>query len=170
MRKDFVIPIAALSVICFLMALALAAVNALTMPVIEQAALERADAARRMIIPEAEEFVLLDTEGMPKSVIEAYAASGGLGYIFVVTSPGYGGDIDVICGIDPDGIIIKTAALKHSETKGKSDPVFKREGDYSGKDRNLEGIDAIAGVTITSNAYKHAVLDAFAAFDVAVSR
>jgi len=169
MKKDFVMPILVLSLICLIMSGALAAVRSITQPVIEAAAVERADVAMREIIPEADEFVLLESKAaeLPKSVIEIYGTGNNTGYIFtVVSNSGYGGEIKLICGIDPDGKIMKITVLEHSETKGLGTNVFNKAGDYEGKDKNLEGIDAIAGATITSNAYKNAILDAFSAFEL----
>jgi electron transport complex protein RnfG len=86
----------------------------------------------------------------------------------MVTSYGYGGEIKLICGIDTDGKIIKSAVLEHSETQGLGTIVFDKADRYEGKDRNLDGIDAIAGSTISSNAYKNAVSDAFAAYEIII--
>ena len=169
MKKDFVMPILVLSLICLIMSGALAVVRSITQPVIEAAANERAEDAMREIIPEADEFVLLEsnTEELPKSVTEIYGTANNTGYIFtVVSNSGYGGEIKLICGIDPNGEIIQITVLEHSETKGLGTKVFDKAVEYEGKDKNLEGIDAIAGATITSNAYKNAILDAFSAFEI----
>ena len=164
MKKDFVFPVIVLALICLVMSGALAAVNYITYPVISEAAAERAEQAMRDIIPHADGFISLDKEGLPSSIREAYGTTNDTGYVFIVTAPGYGGEITIICGIDPDGFIIKSLTLAHTETKGISDPVFNMQPDYIGKDVNLDDIDAISGATITSVAYKNAVLDAFSAF------
>lgn len=165
MKKDFVMPVLVLGLISLVIGGALAFVNEVTEPVILEAASERAESAMREIIPEADEFEALDKEGLPNSIKEAYRTTNDAGFIFIATSPGYGGDITIICGIDPSGVIIKTLTLGHSETKGISDPVFNMQSEYIGKDQNISGIDAISGATISSNAYKNAVLDAFFAFE-----
>jgi electron transport complex protein RnfG len=160
------LPVLVLAVICSFISGALAASNAKTLPVIERAAEERAIAVRKEILPSAEEFVPLIADGLPSRVREVYGTTNNMGYIFMLNTTGYGGEITIACGIDPEGKIIRSAVLSHTETKGISDPVFAMEGEYAGKDKNLEGIDAISGATISSNAYKNAILDAFTAFEI----
>ena len=165
MKKDFIMPVLALTVICLIIAAALALVNNITSPIIEAAASERAENARKEIIPEADRFILLDSNGLPAAVAEAYGTANNTGFIFIINSNGYGGEIKIICGIDPEGRIIKSSVLAHSETQGLGTIVFDRAVDYEGLDKNLEGIDAISGSTITSNAYKYAISAAFEAFE-----
>ena len=167
MKKDFVIPILVLTLICLIMSGLLAAVNNITYPVIEEAAAERAEAAMREIIPEADGFFLHEGGGLPETVAAAYFTANNAGYIFIVNTYGYGGEIRLICGIDPDGKIIKSKILSHAETQGLGTIVFDRAVGYEGQDIDFAyGLDAIAGSTITSNAYKSAILDAFAAFEI----
>ena len=169
MKKDFIMPVTVLTLLCLIMAGALALVNNITYPVIKEAAAERAYIARKEIIPQAEEFILLepDRELIPETVAEIYAANNNTGYIFIVYTYGYGGSIKLICGIDPDGKIIKSKILAHTETQGLGTIVFDRAVSYEGQDADFAyNLDAIAGSTITSNAYKNAVLDAFAAFEI----
>jgi len=158
------------------MSAALALVNNITQPVIEEAAVERAVIAMKEIIPDAEGFVLFEPDatesgGIPAGVAEIYGTTNNTGYIFMVTSYGYGGEIKLICGIDPDGKIIKTKILAHNETRGLGTKVF----DIFGKELDeseektisfVKNTDAVAGATITSNAYKNGILDAFAAFEI----
>ena len=164
MKKDFVAPVLALTLVCLIMSGALALGNSITQPIIEEAAAERAENARRDIIPEADGFELLEIE-MPGGVTEAYRATNGTGYIFMVSAYGYGGEIKMICGVDPAGAIIKSTVLAHNETQGLGTVVFDRAGEYEGRS-NLENIDAIAGATITSNAYKNGIADALEAFKI----
>ena len=174
MKKDFIMPILVLSLICLSVSGALAVVNKYTHPVIETAAAERAAAARKEIIPNADSFELLTIDSFrddgifPRTISEVYRATNDAGYVFMVLSPGYGGDIKLICGIDNDGRIIRTSVLAHTETKGMTDAVFQdpHESQYAGKDKNLDGITAITGATISSTAYKNGVRDAFIAFEI----
>jgi len=168
MKKDFIMPILVLSLICLFVSGALAVVNNFTFPVIENAAAQRAAAARKEIIPQADGFELVHADGFPRTITEVYRATNNTGYIFMISVPGYGGNINMICGIDNDGRIIKTAVLSHTETKGMTDPVFSdpHESQYMGKDKSLRGITAVTGATISSNAYRNGVSDAFAAFEL----
>ena len=168
MKKEFILPILTLSLICLFVSGALAVVNNFTSPVIETAAAQRAAAARKEIIPQADGFELLENGGLPRAVTEAYRATNNTGYIFMITVSGYGGNINMICGIDNNGRIIKTSVLSHTETKGMTDPVFTdpHESQYIGKDKNLNNIVAVTGATISSTAYKNGVREAFAAFEL----
>ena len=167
-KKDFILPISVLSLICLFVSGALAVVNSYTKPVIEGAAAERAAAARKEVIPQADGFELLEVDGLPRTITEVYRATNDTGYIFMITSPGYGGDVKLICSIDPDGKIIKTVTLAQTETKGMATPVFENphESQYIGKNKNLDGIVGITGATISSNAYKNGIRDAFTAFEI----
>ena len=169
MKKDFVAPILVLSILCLLVSGALAVGNSLTQPVIEGTAAQRAEAARREIIPQADEFVLLEADHLPKSVTEAYRTTNNAGFIFMTTTLGYGGEVKLICGISPDGKLIKTAVLAQSETKGFGTPVFEEPhaGQFWGRDKNgIEGVQAISGATISSNALKKGIRDSFEAFEI----
>jgi len=174
-KNNFVKPIVVLSVICLFVTGALAIVNSVTRPVIEEAAKERAAAAKREIMPLADEFEMLDIESpryegrIPRTVTEIHRAVNGMGYIFAVTVIGYGGEIKILCGIDLDGNIIRTATLAQTETKGLGTPIFEEPhaGQYRGRDRSgIEAITAISGATITSNAFKNAMRYAFDAFAI----
>jgi len=159
-------PILVLSLICLFMTGALAVANSVTRPVIDAAAKERAYAARMEVVPGADDFTVIEADGLPKTVTAIYGANNGAGYVFMIHTIGYGGDIYLICGIGSDGRIIKTATLGETETKGIATPVFDMEPLYIGKDKNLDGIDAVSGATITSNAYINAIRDAFEAYEI----
>jgi len=175
MKKDMIIPIVILLIICLFVSGALAIVNNLTEPVIAAAAAERADAARKSIIPDAAGFELMDIESLrsegnlPKRITGIYRTTNNVGYLFMITSSAYGGDIKLICGIDMNGNVINTATLEQSETQGLGTQIFAEAhaSQYRGMDINgIEDIDAVTGATITSNAFKNGIRDAFTAFDI----
>ena len=169
-KNDFFMPIAVLFSICLFVSAALAIVNNVTRPVIDEGGRIRAAEARRQIIPHADEFVLLAAEGMPRSVTEVHRAANGAGYVFTVTVIGYGGEIRILCGVDSDGKIIRAAVLSHTETAGLGTPVFEEHhaGQYWERDINgIDGISIISGATITSVAFKNAMRDALRAFETA---
>lgn len=168
MKKEFVMPILVLTLICLFISAALAITNNFTGPVIAKAAADRAEAARSEVIPEADSFELLQVEGLPQTVREVYKTTNNAGYVFMLTVSGYGGDINIICGIAPDGTIISAKTLAHTETKGMGSKITEEPfaGQFPGKDASLEGVDAISGATISSRAYINAVKDAFAAYEI----
>ena len=168
MKKDFIAPIVVLTLICLVISAALAITNSFTEPVITAAAVERSAQARLEIIPDAEGFEELPLEGMPASVRGAFKTTNNVGYIFILASGGYGGDIEIMCGISMDGSIIKTKVLQHNETKGLgarvAEPAFGSQ--FDGKDSALEGVSAISGASISSKAYLGEIRDAFEAFAI----
>jgi electron transport complex protein RnfG len=166
MKKDYIEPIASLTLICFVIAAALAATNSLTEPVIAVAAAERAATMRQEILPEATGFEPIPLEGMPGSVREAYRSTNHVGYVFILCVSGYGSDIEIICGINEAGDIIAASVLRHAETKGIGTkieaPSFSDQ--FIGMDQTMSGVSAITGATISSRAYINALADAFVAF------
>jgi electron transport complex protein RnfG len=167
MKKDFILPIVVLTLICLFISAALAITNNFTEPVITKAAADRAEQARSEVIPEAERFELMEVDGLPATVTAVYKTTNDVGYIFMLTAAGYGGDINIICGIGADGTIIATKTLQQSETKGMGSKITEAAfaGQFPGADASLSGVDAISGATISSRAYLGAIKDAFTAFD-----
>ena len=172
MKNDFVMPILVLALICVVISGALAFTNSVTEPIIKEAAAVREAEARSEIIPEADSFEdMPDIAGLPATVREVFRAkndSGDIGYIFMVTTSGYGGDIKIICGIDNEGRLIHSKVLDHSETKGLGSRIT--EGwfalQFDGKESGFQDVDAISGATKSTNAYASAIRDAFEAFGV----
>ena len=174
-KNDFVMPILVLSLLCIFVSGALAVSNSFTQPVIEEAAAQRMEAARREIIPEAGGFEALELEALhsggvlSKSVTAVYKTTNNMGYIFMVTTIGYGGEIRLICGVDSAGKIIRAAVLSQSETKGFGTIVFDEPhaGRYWGRDLDgIESVPAISGATISSKAFKKGIRDSLEAFRI----
>lgn len=160
--------------VCLITVAALAGVNELTKAKIaenEQATLQ---AALEQLVP-AEEYSNTDFEQIKDSqaflsadfkatVQDAYVAGTGTeikGYVVVLDSKGYGGEVRVNVGISPQGEVLGVIISKHSETPGlgaKADNAGFLE-QYKGKKGSvtLNDIDAISGATITSRAVTNAV-------------
>lgn len=168
MKKDFVMPILVLTVICLVVSAALAFTNAKTAPIIAETEKSSADAARVEMLPAADSFTELPLTGVPASVTGAYKADNGAGYVFMLSSKGYGGAISIICGIDSNGVIVGCKVLTHSETKGLGSKIADTDflSQFSGKDAQLSDVDTISGATISSGAFISAINDAFAAYDI----
>ena len=168
MKKDFVMPIAVLTLICLVVTGALAMMNSVTHPIIEAAATERAFATMNEKIPHATGFVPVGAEGLPRSIRAAYRTENDVGYIFIVSVNGFSGEIRVMTAIDPDGRIISSATLSHSETRGIGTVIDDAgfTGQFDGLDSSLEGVSAVTGATITTVAYIAAVEEAFGALEI----
>ena len=168
-RKDIFKSVLVLLVICFVVSAALAVVNSFTAPVTAAAAVERENAARRAVVPDAFTEVTAD---LLEGVVSAYAAkdSGGklLGYVFTAEGKGFDGTIRVMAAIDPEGKILRVSTLDvSSETKtlGGRTASADYTDQYIGQDASLSGVSAISGATVTSTAYRGCIEAAFRAFD-----
>ena len=176
MKKDFVMPILVLALICLVISGALALTNNVTEPIIADAAAGREDAARYEIIPQADSFdEIVGTDGLAAPVRQVYEATKNgerVGYIFMVTESGYGGDVKIICGINNEGRLIRSKVLEHSETKGLGSKIeedwFTLQ--FDGTDSSFRDIDAISGATKSTNAYVNAIRHAFDAYEVINNR
>ena len=100
-----------------------------------------------------------------------------LGAAVQSTTGGFGGDLKVLVGFDPDGKILGYTLLEHAETPGlgaKADKWFQQggKGDIIGKSpadplsvSKVGGqVDAITASTITSRAFLLAVNNAYTAY------
>ncbi len=173
-RKDFVMPVAVLTIICLVMASLLAFTNGVTAPIIEKAEKQAAQQARLEVLPQAANFerVDIDPEKLPSSVTDVYKATNDTGYAVSVDGDGYGGKktLKMIVGVDENGFITDTKVMSHSETPGLgskvTEPDFKDQ--FNGLDESgLDGIVTISGATISSNHYIDTVRDALAAVEIA---
>jgi len=168
LKREFFMPVAVLVTICLVISAALALTNQVTAPIIAAAEQAAADAARMEVLPGADSFEAAEASGLPPEVREAYRAANGAGYVLLLTAKGYGGDINMICGIGPEGTIAGIQVLSHRETSGIGDKVTRPEftSQFVGADAALQGVQAITGATVSSSAYIGAVQSALAAYEI----
>ncbi len=172
--SDFVAPVGVLLAICVVMGALLALTNSATAPIIAQAELEAAQAARKEVMASADNFDLVtnekqESEDKTVTVTEVYRATNDAGYVFMITAKGYGGKntLKMVVGIDNDGKLTGTKVLSHAETVGLGAKItgddFRNQ--VPGKDASLEGVDLISGATFSSNYYLDALRYAFEVYD-----
>ena len=102
-----------------------------------------------------------------------------LGAAVESTTMGFGGDLKVLVGFNPEGQILGYTLLEHAETPGlgaKADLWFQKgqKGDIIGKSpaepltvsKDGGQVDAITASTITSRAFLKAVNQAYQAYKV----
>lgn len=168
--SDFVLPIGVLLLICVVASALLAYTNSVTAPIIAASEEEAARQARIAVLPEADDFEEIQADGLPDSITQVYRATNDVGYVFMITSDGYGGrdTLNMICGIDSEGHITDTQVLSHEETVGLGSKITGDDfrSQFVGKDAGLEGVDIISGATFSSNYYINAIRDAFTAYDL----
>ena len=171
---DFVLPIVVLVLICAVMSGLLAVTNNITDPIIQEAERAANEAARKEVLESADSFEKVAAEGLPASVTEVYKAANGAGYTFSITAQGYGGKntLKIAVGIDMDGRITGTKVLDHKETAGLGSKITTDafRGQFPGKDASyvssIDNLDTISGATRSSNFYRLALADAFAAYEL----
>ena len=172
MKKSFneiIKPVLVLVCICLVVTALLAYINSVTSPIIAKAEEEKTRQAMTEVLSEADSFEKLEIENLPERVTEAYSATNGAGYVFMLTTKGYGGDMKLICGMDADGVIEQCKTLLHAETSGLGSKTAEDpyRNQYRKKSAETLGeVDAITGATISSTAYKNAIEDAFKAYDM----
>lgn len=157
--KNYIKSIISLTVICAVVAVALAATNYVTAPIIEKNAGAAANEALLVVMPDGGDFTAVDLTqySLPETVVEAYNASNG-GAVVKLKTTGYGPDMIIMCGVNADGVVTGAVCLSSNETLG----VEKTYGDTL-KDATIDTIDGLAtvsGATMTTGNYKNAVKDA----------
>lgn len=160
---DVVTPSLILMIICLVVTAALVSTYQVTKPIIAEALEKRSQEARQEVLPEGKGFTPMLTgeinpDQLTKGVSEVYQAENKVGWVITSEDQGYGGTMKIITGFDADGFITNIKILEQSETPGLGTKVgeeFFLE-QFRGKDM-LEGVDAISGATISSEAMKRAV-------------
>ncbi len=151
--------------ICLVVSLLLALINFITTPIIEETKLKAETKSLVEVLPNSGDFEKLElSDNVPETVNAVYKDKNGTGYaVTLATSSQYSSsDMLISVGIGADGIIkgVKITAYTESKDIGKDYPQS-----FVGKDSSLTGIDIVAGVTYSSNAFKDAIKDAFLGLD-----
>ncbi|MBQ9604866.1 MAG: RnfABCDGE type electron transport complex subunit G, partial [Firmicutes bacterium] len=166
-----------LLVIAAVAAAALGGVNAATEEKIAQRNAQTKQEAMQSVLPSASSFNEEVTVGAAigeKAVLDSYSegldGSKTAGYAFSVTTSGFSSGLNLMIGIDKEGIVTGVKVVKHSETPGlgaNAENVLSPQ--FPGKSGKLtviksgtagaSEINAITGATITSNAVTTAVND-----------
>ena len=176
-----------LTLVAVIMGGILAFVNHLTEgPINEQKAKALADGIKTVMVSDnitvaqPVEVKQNDAKGkeMVFTIYQVKDAQGNdLGAAVESTTGGFGGDLKVLVGFDPEGKILGYTLLEHAETPGlgaKADKWFQKgeKGDIIGKDpkepltvsKDGGQVDAITASTITSRAFLLAVNNAYKAY------
>ncbi len=118
--KEIIIPTLTLLIICVVAASLLALTNSLTKDKIASIDAENKAEAMETVMPDAvsfsDEVIVSDTV----QYSTAYDSSGNIiGYAFTTSESGYGGEIQVMTGINSDGSVSKVTVLSaDNETPG----------------------------------------------------
>ncbi len=157
--KQHLKSVLALTVICAVTALLMAATNAITAPIIEANEAAAANDALLVVMPNGTGFELCDISDktLPATVKEVYSEASG-GYVVKLETAGYSGGLALMVGVDASGTVTGATCLGSSETLGYE----KTYGDsFTGLALDgVEAVDTIGGATKTTGAYKNAIKDA----------
>lgn len=170
--KDIIKPILVLCSICLVVTGLLAYVNMVTSPIIEKAEVEKSQQAMAEVLPDADGFTNVDINelsSIPEEVSEIHKAENGAGYVFIIITKGYGGDMKIACGINNEGTVEACTTLSHNETSGLGSKTAEDpyKSQYKGKSADtLNEVEAITGATISSNAYMSAIENGFKAYEI----
>ena len=157
-----------LFIICAVVSILLAVVNGVTAPIIAEQQAAAASGALLEVMPNGGTFEKVDISSysLPTSVTEVNKASNG-GYVFQVVFSGYNTGNVAMIGVSADGKVTGTKCITVADQGGngkdsaKEIPTIDATGYYVGQDATtIEGVDTIAGVTMSTKAYRSAVKDA----------
>ncbi|MBQ9112096.1 MAG: FMN-binding protein [Clostridia bacterium] len=160
--------------ICLFIAVAMAAVNMVTAPRIEEQQRKAEQEALAAVVPDNGGFEKIENIDLPESVSAVYRDKDGEGLVAMLTVKGYDSSkpMSVAVGYKNDGSITKMVIISASgETSGIGSKVTLPDftSQFEGKTETLEGVDAISGATVSSGAVIDAVKESFTAINSAVN-
>ncbi len=168
--KGIFVPTITLFLICLVVAFLLAGTNELTKEPIAELQAQKADEAKLQVCPDAVSFDGQEETDVPVEFYRGFDESGNLvGYAIPSSHKGYGGEIEIMVGINTQGEITGVNILSINETPGLGMNATKEtfrnqffgevpENGFTAKDDpSKQKIDALTGATITSEAVSQAV-------------
>ena len=180
--KEIIRPAVMLTVICLVVTALLAGTNLLPKDQIERQKQEAARTSRELVLPGVTEFEEAKTTGAEGEEVGYYIGKNGgeiAGYVFTTTASSYGGQIQVMTGIQADGAVTGVELLSINDTPGlgmnaqKEDfraqyhQAIPESGQFSvikSGDQQDGEIMAMTGATITSQGVTDAVNSAIALY------
>ena len=170
--KEIIVPAVSLFLICVVVTALLALTNAVTAPKIDALAVETQEASKKQVLSSAASFSeekQMEKDGVSYTYYDGLASDGSvMGYVFVTSAKGYGGDISVMVGVLGDGTVAGVNILSINETAGLGmnaknqsflDQFLGKSGEIGVAKNNPSDteIQALTGATITSRAMATAV-------------
>ena len=168
MRDDFKSMVLTLTLVMVVVAALLSFVYVQTRPRIEAHRQEKIQKSLGVVFPNAPGETLDFTESeelMGHENHKIYEACNGeevVGWAVETTVAGYGGEILMLVGVDPGGVVTGVRIVSHRETRG-----FERDGRmaqgyldrFAGKKYPLAPPDAVSGATVSCKAVNKGVED-----------
>lgn len=172
-KKDFA-PIISLFLICICVTGLVSLTYVATKDTIAKRALDDATKAMNVVLPGSEIFTDITDEVIAKNIdIPAVINSvyvSDKGYVFTLTTKGYGGDIIVYVGINNEGAVVNIQLGENEETpslgkKAEEVSFTDQFAGLTGEDMIKDEIDHISGASYTTNAVIEAVESAIALYN-----
>ncbi len=159
-----------LCIIALVAGLALAATNMVTSGPIQDQSQRATREARTAVFPEATDFteMAMAEDTVLDSIFEAKLNNETIGYVLQNTVSGYGGPIEIIIGIDLQGVVtgLSVGGSKFAETAGLGTKV--KEPAFTGQFVGLAempvingNVDTISGATISSSAVINGIIQCY---------
>ena len=164
--KEIFLPIIVLVLICVVIGGAMAAINLITAPKIEEAQKQKEAEALSVVLPENQGFTKQEIADLPESIVAIYSDNGSKSLAVMLSVKGYDSSnpMSVAVGFDENGKITKCFVIScNGETKGIGSKVSNEDflAQFHGKS-DVSTVDTISGATISSSAFKEALSDACA--------
>ena len=172
-KSNLVNMVLVLGLTCLCCSAVLGGAYIITKEPIEKAAAEKQNRAIAQVLPH-----FTDVEyNADKHYYKATDGDTVVGYAVEASSMGFGGNLSLMVGITPDGVVYNSTVLSHSETPGlgaKCTTDAKFMDQWRGFNASLKklsvskdggDVDAITASTITSRAYTQAVANALDTFN-----
>ncbi|MFA7673887.1 MAG: FMN-binding protein [Clostridia bacterium] len=164
-KKDFA-PIISLFLICVCVTGLVSLTYVATKDTISKRALDDATKAMNIVLPGSTGFTDITEEvieknvDVPATVNSVYVSDKG--YVFTLTTSGYGGDILVYVGVNNEGSVVNIQLGANEETpslgkKAKEAFFTDQFAGLTGEDVIKDEIDHISGASYTTNAVIEAV-------------
>jgi Na+-translocating ferredoxin:NAD+ oxidoreductase subunit G len=159
-----------LCIISLIAGLALSVTNMVTAGPIEEQRVKTMLEARAAVFPAADNFIEipLAADSAFDNTLEAQSGGVTIGYVIQITVSGYGGPVEIIMGVDLQGVItgLSVGGSKFAETAGLGTKV--RQTAFTGQFVGLSemptlngNVDTISGATISSSAVINGVIKCY---------
>lgn len=163
MKNDKVKSIIVLTAICLIVTALLAVTNHFTEPVIKAAREQKIQNSLKTVLPDMYSINEIKElpDGTPSTVKSVYVVNGDHYAVVLATTSAYSsGDMGITVGVSPEGKIVGITLTSYFESKDFGKDTYPQG--FVGLDaEGAQKVDAHAGVTYSSKAFKSALADAF---------
>lgn len=169
-KKENVMPVAVLAVICLVVAALMGAVNMLTEGVIKDREAAAIAESLKEVMPNGDFEEVELKESTPATVTKIYKDKNSGGHVVTLEKQGYASVIKLTVGIDSEKKVTKAIITSENETHGKTG-FDKYIDSFSGTTSSgSQNVAHVSGATRTSEHIESAVYDAFVALGYAEAK